>query len=157
MINGKSTPIQSNSGNPATLLDRVSAEDAKRIGEIRSRISDLYTAKDLDVHPTQVGCFVWEILRMPLLDKAIAERLDVQYHRIFQMVNIVETVMSVLNARDDRELAARDDRDGNPEDGELTALFGSLSAVRETLENIAEHLEPIVILKRQDIAGACTG
>jgi hypothetical protein len=123
----------------ATLLDRVSAEDAKRIGEIRSRISDLYTAKDLDVHPTQVGAFVWEILRMPLLDKAIADRLDKQYHRIFQMVNVVETVMAALAARDDRE-------DSNPgNDGELTALWGSLSVVAETLENIAGHLEPAAV------------
>jgi hypothetical protein len=59
-------------------------------------------------------------------DEQITKRLDVQWHRLFQMVNIVETVMKVI--------AARDDREGNPDsagDGELTALFGSLSVLRE--------------------------
>lgn len=83
-------------------------------------------------------------------DEQISKRLDKQYHRIFQMQNIVQTVMGVIAAREERE--SKPDSLG---DGELTALWGSLSVVTETLEDIAEQLEPPAILKRQDIAGAC--
>jgi hypothetical protein len=117
----------------ATLIDRVCKSDAKRIETINSRISDLCTGKDLDIHPTQIGAFVWEILRMPILDKAIAELLNTQYRRIVQMASLMETAMSVVAAREDRE-------DGGV-DRELSALWDSLDVVRGTLENIAEQID----------------
>jgi hypothetical protein len=67
--------------------------------------------------------------------KVIADRLDEQHRRIFQTVSIVETVMKVIN-----------DLDDCGEDSELSALWGSLSLVRETLENIAEHIEPNMLM-----------
>lgn len=149
------TPIHADSGNALTrrtrttvsksaksLVNQVSASDAQRLETIHSRVLDLSTEKNLGVDATrEVSGFLYEVMRMPVIDtpvvsKALADRLHVQYCRIFQMQDIVSTIMSVL--------AARDDRDSNPGDGELTAVWGSLSVVHETLEDIAGQLDTSV-------------
>jgi hypothetical protein len=71
--------------------------------------------------------------------KAIAERLDVQYHRIFQVVGTIQTVMKLLDA----QCEAHDISD------ELTVPFSALSLAVDTLEDIAEQLEPPALLKQE--------
>jgi len=75
-------------------------------------------------------------LRTDPATTAIANRLNKQYHRILQVGGTIHAVMRLLDA----QFEALDAYD------ELTPIWSALSLAMATLEDIAEHLEPPVIL-----------
>ena len=122
-------------GARAPLFDRVSAGNAKRLETIHSRVVELGHAKNLSVTAKELGCLIYEILQMPIVDgpavdKGIADRLDEQRRRIYQAAGSVQTVMKAIDALDDEGM-----------DHDMVALWSSLSLVRDTLKDIAGQLE----------------
>jgi hypothetical protein len=89
----------------------------------------------------ELAGFVYEILQMPIYHKTIADRLNEQHRRIFQAVSGVETAMSAIDAMDDGSGASK-----------MAALWGTLSLVKETLTDIAEQIDPPVVLAREEVA-----
>ena len=122
-----------------TLLDCVSEASTERLEAIHARCMDLSDAKNVGVNATsEVAAFIYEILLMPITDKAIAGRLNEQHRRILQAVSSVETAMSAIDALDD-----------GAADHKMAALWGILSLVLETLTDIATQIEPPVMLARE--------
>lgn len=127
----------------------MSKANSERLEAIHARCLALGGAENLGVNATRemAGC-IYEILQMPITQKAIADRLTEQHRRVFQTVSSVETAMTAIDAIDDERA---DDR--------MTALWGTLSLVKETLTDIAGHIEPLVMLgalehqARRDVAG----
>lgn len=70
--------------------------------------------------------------------KAVAERLDEQYHRIFQVQGSIETAMKALDAE--------------VEDNKFTSVFSALALATQTLTDIANQIEPPTILKNLSAA-----
>lgn len=68
----------------------------------------------------------------------IHERLYAQHSRIFQVISVAETLMGSIAARDE-----------NGDDDQLTAYFGILTLMNDTLTDIAEEIEPGSILDRE--------
>ncbi len=71
--------------------------------------------------------------------KAVADRLDIQYHRVFQVQGTLETVMQLLHQHYE-DMGA---------DEKLTPIWSALSLSMDTLEDIAEQLDPPVMLKKE--------
>jgi hypothetical protein len=119
----------------ATLLDCVSAADAERLEGIHGRLLSLSGAQNVNATTRELAGFIYEILRMPIYHKTIADRLNEQHRRIFQAVSGVQTALIAIDAMDEA-------------DDKMAALRGTLSLVKETLTDIAEQIEPPVVLAR---------
>jgi DNA-binding GntR family transcriptional regulator len=125
-----------------TLLDCVSVANAERLEAMHARCMALSAAKNVNVNATrELAGLIYEILHMPIYHKTIADRLNEQHRRIFRAVSSVETAMSAIDAMDD-----------GGGDRNTAALWRTLSLVRETLTDIAEQIDPPVVLAREEVA-----
>lgn len=70
-------------------------------------------------------------------DKAVAERLDKQYHPILQVSASIQTAMKAI-----------DSLDNDGQNTHLVALWSSFDLIQDTLEDIAEHIQPCMVLKQ---------
>ena len=120
----------------ATLPDCVSAADAERLEGIHGRLLSLSGTENMNATTRELAGFIYEILRMPIYHKTIADRLNEQHRRIFQAASGVQTALIAIDAMDEEA------------DDKMAALRGALSLVKEMLTDIAEQIEPPVVLAR---------
>jgi hypothetical protein len=74
----------------------------------------------------------------PKVQEKIHDRLYAQHARIFQVISVIETLMGSIAAKDE-----------NGDDDQLTAYFGVLTLMHDTLTDIAEEIEPGSILSAE--------
>jgi hypothetical protein len=152
------TPIDADSGNPPTrrkrtkvsnLLDRVSAADAKRLEAMHADTLQLSIDNKMDsagysLALRKVSGYLYDAMQMAIVEKpgVGGEHLEAQCARIFQATGTIQTVMQLLNAQ-------YDERDAGEE---LTPIWSALSLALETLEDVAEQIEPPLMLKQDRVA-----
>jgi hypothetical protein len=127
---------------PPTLIDRVSAANAEQLEKIFKRVLELARAKNSGADDAdELSRFVLRILQMPL-DTSISDRLQEQYERLQNVGGTVQTVMQLLNQHYEDM--------GEPD--KLTPVWSALSLAVETLEDIANKIEPPTLLGREEVA-----
>lgn len=74
----------------------------------------------------------------PEVQEKMHNRLYAQHSRIFQTISVIETLRDSISAKDE-----------NGDDDQLTAYFGVLTLMHDTLTDIAEQIEPGSILQKE--------
>jgi hypothetical protein len=77
----------------------------------------------------------------PVNDQTIAELLGEQHHRIYQVVGAVQIAMRAIDTLD---------RDG--QEDHIVSLWSALEMIRDTLNDIAGHIEPQRVALKQEVA-----
>jgi hypothetical protein len=70
------------------------------------------------------------------LDKALTDRLDKQYGRIFEVVNLVHTIKMAVDGKNE-----------SGEDDDFVAMWSSLHFIQDMLLDIADQLARLKLLK----------
>ena len=127
----------------ATLLDRVSASDAKRLeamhaDTLKLSLDNKTDAAGYSLTLRRVSGYLYDVMQMAVVEKPGVDRLYEQRSRIFQATGTIQTVMQLLNTQ-------YEDFDAEEQ---LTPILSALSLALETLEDVAEQIEPPLVRKR---------